>query len=184
MEISVEQVLLEVARNAILSECNDSFEINKEKLVNKFPVLNEQRACFVTLNLDGRLRGCIGSLVAHRSLIDDVVLNAYNAAFSDLRFDRLTPQEFKQIDIEISVLTPAVKLPYENIDDLKEKIKIGEHGVILELDGERATFLPQVWQQIPNFDGFFTQLSKKAGFSDNCLSSHPTIYTYTAIKIR
>lgn len=184
MEISVEQVLLEVARNTILSEFNDSFEVNKEKLENKFPILKEQRACFVTLNLNGRLRGCIGSLVAHRSLLDDVVSNAYNAAFSDLRFNRLTPKEFKEVDIEISVLTPAVKLPYEDVNDLKEKIKVGEHGVILELDGKRATFLPQVWEQIPNFDDFFIQLSKKAGFAKSCLENHPTIYTYTAIKIR
>ena len=184
MEISVEQVLLEVARNTILSEFDSSFEINKEKLIEKYPILNEQRACFVTLNLHGKLRGCIGSLVAHRSLLDDVISNAYNAAFSDLRFNRLTALEFKNIDIEISVLTPAVKLEYENTQDLKEKIKIGEHGVILELEGKRATFLPQVWEQLSSFEQFFTQLSKKAGFSKNCLEDKPSIYTYTAIKIK
>ena len=184
MEISVEQVLLEVARNTILSEFDSSFEINKEKLIEKYPILNEQRACFVTLNLSGRLRGCIGSLVAHRSLLDDVISNAYNAAFSDLRFNRLTALEFKNIDIEISVLTPAVKLEYENTQDLKEKIKIDEHGVILELEGKRATFLPQVWEQLSSFEEFFTQLSKKAGFSQNCLEHKPSIYTYTAIKIK
>ena len=184
MEISVEQVLLEVARNTILSEFDNSFEINKQKLLDKYPILNEQRACFVTLNLNKKLRGCIGSLVAHRSLLDDVISNAYNAAFSDLRFNRLSPFEFKNIDIEISVLTPAVKLQYENTEDLKEKIKVGEHGVILELDGKRATFLPQVWEQLPTFEQFFTQLSKKAGFAQSCLENKPTIYTYTAIKIK
>lgn len=184
MQISVEQVLLEVARNSILSEFNDAFNIDREKLLDKYPVLKEQRACFVTLNLNGRLRGCIGSLVAHRSLLDDVISNAYNAAFSDMRFDRLTPVEFKNIQIELSVLTPAAKLPYEDENDLRDKIKINEHGVILELDGKRATFLPQVWEQLTTFDEFFTQLSKKAGFSQNCLENKPTIYTYTAIKIK
>ncbi|MGM0518047.1 MAG: AmmeMemoRadiSam system protein A [Campylobacterota bacterium] len=184
MEISVEQVLLEVARNSILSEFENSFSINKEMLLEKFPILKEQRACFVTLNSNGKLRGCIGSLVAHKNLLDDVISNAYNAAFSDMRFNRLTPLEFKNIDIEISVLTPAVKLPYESESDLREKITPNEHGVILELDGKRATFLPQVWEQLPTFDEFFTQLSKKAGFSKNCIENKPTIYTYTAIKIK
>lgn len=182
--MKVEQALLEVARNSILHEFNSSFIIDKEALIKEHPILSEQRACFVTLNLNGRLRGCIGSLIAHKPLIDDVIHNAYNAAFSDLRFNRLSPEEFKHISIEISVLTPAIKLPYENVEDLKEKIKVGEHGVILELDGKRATFLPQVWEQIPNFDDFFTQLSKKAGFTDSCLEDLPTIYTYTAIKIK
>ena len=79
-----------LARNTILSEFDSSFEINKQKLIEKYPILNEQRACFVTLNLNGKLRGCIGSLVANKSLLDDVISNAYNAAFSDLRFNRLT----------------------------------------------------------------------------------------------
>ena len=184
MEISVEQVLLEAARSTILSEFDNSFYIDKEKLKSRFPILKEQRACFVTLNLNGRLRGCIGSLVAHRTLLDDVISNAYNAAFSDMRFDRLTPVEFKNIAIELSVLTPAVKLPYEDEQDLKQKIKVNEHGVILELDGKKATFLPQVWEQLPTFEEFFNHLSKKAGFSKNCLYKHPTIYTYTAIKIK
>lgn len=184
MQVSVEAILLEVARNTILSEFDDSFEINKEKLFEKYPILKENRACFVTLNLNGRLRGCIGSLVAHRNLLDDVISNTYNAAFSDLRFNRLSFNEFKSISIEISVLTPALFLEYKDKSDLKEKIKVGEHGVILELDEKRATFLPQVWEQIPNFEDFFTQLSKKAGFSDNILEKHPKIYTYTAIKIK
>lgn len=182
--MSVEQVLLEVARTVILGEFNDSFKIDKEALLKQFDVLKEQRACFITLTLNGKLRGCIGSLVAHRNLLDDVMHNAYNAAFSDLRFNRLSFEEFKHIKIEISVLTPAVKLPYENTQDLKEKIKPFEHGVILELDGKRSTFLPQVWEQLPEFEDFFTHLSKKAGFSSNCLEQKPTIYTYTAIKIK
>lgn len=184
MDISVEQILLEVARNSILHEFNSSFIIDKKALIKEHPILDEKRACFVTLNLNGRLRGCIGSLVANKSLIDDIIHNAYNAAFSDLRFDRLTPAEFKQVSIELSVLTPAIKLEYEDTKDLKEKIKIGEHGVILELDGKRATFLPQVWEQLPLFEDFFSHLCKKAGLSESCLEKHPLIYTYTAIKIK
>jgi len=182
--MKIENILLELARVSILNEFNNSFKIDKQMLLKKFPVLNEQRACFVTINLNNKLRGCIGSLVAHRSLLEDVLDNAHGSAFSDLRFNRLTYEEFNDINIEISVLTPAIKLPYENVEDLKNKIKVGVHGVILELEGKRATFLPQVWEQIPSFDNFFTQLSKKAGFDDLCLDKNPTIYTYTATKIK
>ncbi len=85
---------------------------------------------------------------------------------------------------ELNKLLPAVVLKYDGIEDLKTKIKPFEHGVILEYQNKRATFLPQVWDQIPNFEDFFTQLSKKAGFSKSCLDLHPIICTYTAIKIK
>jgi AmmeMemoRadiSam system protein A len=182
--MKIEEILLEIARISILNEFNHSFKIDKESLKKKFPLLNEKRACFVTINLDGKLRGCIGSLVAHRTLLEEIISNAHNSAFSDLRFPRLTKEEFKKIDIEISILTPAVKLEYTGIEDLKTKIKPFEHGVILESKNKRATFLPQVWEQIPSFDDFFEQLSKKAGFSKSCLESHPIICTYTATKIK
>ena len=182
--MKIENILLEIARTSILNEFTHSFKIDKESLKKKFPILNEKRACFVTINLDGKLRGCIGSLVAHRTLLEEIISNAHNSAFSDLRFSRLTYEEFRKIDIEISILTPAVKLEYTGIEDLKTKIKPFEHGVILEYQNKRATFLPQVWDQIPLFDDFFTQLSKKAGFSKSCLDSHPIICTYTASKIK
>jgi uncharacterized protein len=182
--MKIEDILLEIARTSILNEFNHSFKIDKESLKKMFPILNETRACFVTINLNGKLRGCIGSLVAHRTLLEEIISNAHNSAFSDLRFSRLTYEEFKKIDIEISILTPAVKLEYTGIEDLKTKIKPFEHGVILECQNKKATFLPQVWDQIPSFDDFFTQLSKKAGFSKSCLDLHPVICTYTALKIK
>jgi uncharacterized protein len=182
--MKIEELLLEIAKTSILNEFNNSFKMDKENLKKEFPILNEQRACFVTLNLNGNLRGCIGSLVAHRTLLEDLISNSQSAAFSDLRFPRLSYEEFKNINIEISILTPAVKLEYKNIEDLKNKIKPFEHGVILECENKKATFLPQVWEQIPSFDDFFTQLSKKAGFTKSCLDLNPNIYTYTAIKIK
>jgi hypothetical protein len=178
------EVLLEIARLSILNEFDDSVTIDKDGLKKEFPFLNEQGACFVTLNLDGSLRGCIGSLVAHQSLIDDIISNARSAAFSDLRFPRLTYSEFKNISIEISILTPSIKLDYSSLEDLKSKIIPNKHGVILECQNKRATFLPQVWEQLPNFDDFFTHLSLKAGFLGSCLSLNPSIYTYTVIKVK
>jgi len=182
--MTLENTLLEIVRASILNSFNSSFKIDKVSLTQQFPLLVEKRATFVTLNLDGRLRGCIGSLIPHRSLLDDVIENAKKSAFGDPRFKKLTYEEFQNITIEISVLTPAVLLDYTNEADLKEKIKPFEHGVILQCENKQATFLPQVWEQIPNFEDFFTHLSKKAGFESSCLEKHPILYTYTAIKIK
>ena len=182
--MQVEQLLLEVARTSILNRFDNNFLINKKQILEQHEVLGSTRACFVTLNLNGRLRGCIGSLVAHRSLLDDVIENAQKAAFEDPRFAALSYNEFRSIDIELSVLTPAVALEYEDTQDLKNKIIPKEHGVILELGKYRATYLPQVWDQIDTFEEFFTSLSIKAGLEESCLEEHPQIYTYTAIKIK
>ena len=182
--MQVEQLLLQVARTSILNRFDNSFLINKSELLKKHEVLGSTRACFVTLNLNGRLRGCIGSLIAHKSLLDDVIENAQKAAFKDPRFKPLSLDEFKNIDIELSVLTPAIALEYADTKDLKSKIKPKEHGVILELGKYRATYLPQVWDQIETFEEFFTSLSIKAGLKESCLENHPKIYTYTAIKIK
>ena len=178
-----ERVLIELARVSILSEFNNTIQIDKDSLKKKFPFLNEKGACFVTLNLNGKLRGCVGSLIAHRSLIDDIISNAKSAAFSDSRFQRLTYEEFEKIEIEISILTPPIRLEYSSVEDLKNKIIPNKHGVILEYQNKRATFLPQVWEQIPDFYNFFTQLSLKAGFESSCLAFNPTIYTYTVSKV-
>ncbi|MGM0622616.1 MAG: AmmeMemoRadiSam system protein A [Campylobacterota bacterium] len=144
--------------------------------------LQEQKACFVTLELDGNLRGCIGSLIAHRTLLQDLVHNAQSAAFEDPRFAPLTPQEFERLDIEISVLTTPQELPYTDIDDLRQKIIPHTHGVIIKQNSAQATFLPSVWQQLPGFDLFFSHLCQKAGLGSNCLEKKPQIYTYEAIK--
>lgn len=177
-------VLMELARVSILSEFNNTIQINKDSLKKKYPFLNEKRACFVTLNLNGKLRGCVGSLIAHRSLIDDIISNAKSAAFSDPRFQRLTYEEFQNIEIEISILTPPVRLEYSSVEDLRNKIIPNKHGVILKYENKSATFLPQVWEQIPNFYDFFTQLSLKAGFQSSCLDFNPIIYIYTVSKVK
>ena len=180
----VEDTLLEVAKISILNRFDDSFKIDKADLLNRHTILTTHGACFVTINLNGRLRGCIGSLAAHRNLLDDVIENAQKAAFEDPRFKPLTYEEFKYCSVELSILRPAVKLEYSDVADLKTKIGVGVHGVVLQLDGKRATYLPQVWEQIPTFEEFFESLSKKAGFSESVLEKHPNIFTYTVIKIK
>ncbi len=176
--------ILKLAHDTIQSYLQPTQVISKESLSKKYPQFSQKAAVFVTLNLNGNLRGCIGSLVAHRDLYDDIVHNATSAAFNDPRFAPLRLEEFKNIDIEVSLLSPAIQLPYEDIDDLKSKINIGQDGVILKQDSYQATFLPQVWEQLPTFEQFFAHLCNKAGLQTSCLQNHPKIYTYKVEKIK
>ncbi len=178
------KLLLELASKSIESEFDSSIAFDKKKLLNENPILNEVRACFITLTLNGKLRGCIGSLLAHRTLLEDILHNAKSAAFADLRFDRLTKKEFEKIKIEISILSVPSALEYSDFNDLEKKIVPNVHGVILELNGKKATFLPQVWEQLPTFNEFMVHLCKKAGLEPNKLPGLPKIHTYEARKIK
>jgi AmmeMemoRadiSam system protein A len=177
-------LLLALAQKSIESHFDDEVTFDKESLLKNYSILNEQRATFVTLTLDGKLRGCIGSLIAHRTLLEDIIHNAKAAAFSDLRFDRLSFEEFKNIKIEISLLTVPQDLDFKDLDDLKFKLEENKPGVILELDGKRATFLPQVWEQLPEVDMFLSHLCQKAGLNPKQLRALPNIQTYEAQKIK
>lgn len=123
-------------------------------------------AAFVTLRMrNGNLRGCIGSLIAHRPLIEDVRSNAIAAAFEDPRFPPLTAEELVDIVIEVSVLTEPEPLPYADAEELIRKLKPDVDGVIIERGRHRATFLPQVWDQLPMPEEFLSHLCYKAGLS-------------------
>lgn len=147
-------------------------------LLAQEPDLALKGAVFVTLTQAGELRGCIGSLVAYRSLGEDLIANAKAAAFDDPRFSPLGRQELDYTDIEVSVLSEPLPCDYENWDELRSKIQPGEDGVILRMQGQQATFLPQVWEQLPDFDHFFSHLAQKAGIYDDIFSLHPEIETY------
>ena len=126
----------------------------------------EKLACFVTLTLNGELRGCIGSLIGRQKLWKDVQENAINAAFSDYRFHALEKPELKQIKIEVSVLSKSKPLKFKTPEELLEKIN-STMGIILYKDNFSATFLPQVWEQIPDKEQFLQHLSIKAGLDEN-----------------
>ena len=177
------RVILELAKDAIKEAVLNTKIINKEELLKKHPWLKQKGAVFVTINEFNQLRGCIGSILAYRPLIDDIIENAKAAALSDPRFKPLSKEELDKIEVEVSILTPPKPLNYKDIEDLKRKIKPGVHGVILNLKGYQATYLPSVWEQLPNFDLFFASLCQKAGLPSNCLEYHPQIYVYEAIKI-
>lgn len=180
----INNILLEIAHDSIKSRFDDQIKIDKEKLLKKYPFLEEPGACFVTLNLNNELRGCIGSLEVYGMLIDDIIENAYNAAFLDPRFLELTQEEYNKIDLEISVLTPALKLEYTNLEDLKSKIKTGVHGVVLEDEDSRSTFLPQVWEQYSNFEEFFEKLLHKGSFDNDALEKGIGVSIYEVIEVK
>lgn len=120
---------------------------------------------FVTLHIRGQLRGCIGTIEPVKSLAEGVRENAVFAAFQDTRFTPLTRDEFERIDIEVSVLTVPEPLAYEGAADLAAKLTPHQDGVVLKKGGARATFLPQVWEQLPEPDTFLAQLCSKAGLA-------------------
>ena len=125
--------------------------------------LNEWRASFVTLKIAGNLRGCIGTLQPLRELLDDVVHNAHAAAFRDPRFPPLAAGEVARMQIEISVLDEPEKLVAGNRDELLQSLRPGRDGLIVAAASRRATFLPSVWESLPDSGEFVTQLWKKAG---------------------
>ena len=185
IDANLKRAMLSIARIAIKEEFLGHKELTdevKQRLITMFPRLAEPGAVFVTINERSSLRGCIGSLVAHRPLIDDIIENAKAAAFGDPRFPPLSPEEFDQITIEISLLSEPKPLPYTDIEDLRQKIVPGRDGVVLKLDGRQATFLPQVWEDLPDFDQFFAHLCLKAGLPGNCLEYHPEILVYHVEK--
>ena len=157
-------------------------KIDRDAMVREYPLLQEPIATFVTLNLHGELRGCIGSLTSRRPLIDDIIANAKAAAFHDPRFSPLTTSEYLHCSVEISLLTPPKELEYSDVADLKAKIRPGIDGVILKLGNHQATFLPQVWEQLPDFEQFFAHLCQKAGLYSDALKEHPEIHIYQVEK--
>lgn len=130
------------------------------------PVFREKRAVFVTLSKRQALRGCIGSLVAVESLAESVRRNAVNAALHDPRFPPLTLEELESVHIEISVLGVPQPLPYSDTEHLLTQLEPGRDGLILQgPGGARATFLPQVWRQLPAAADFLSALCRKAGLA-------------------
>ena len=125
--------------------------------------LRPPRATFVTLEIAGRLRGCIGTLVAYQPLVLDVAAHAYAAAFEDPRFPELTSDEFPRLDICISVLSPPEPLRFDSEKALLAQLRPGVDGLILQFHNYRATFLPAVWESLPDPYVFLAQLKQKAG---------------------
>lgn len=128
---------------------------------------SEQCGTFVTLTIDGGLRGCIGHIIPRESLIEGIKVNAINAAFRDPRFSPMTKDEWGKVRIEISILSKPQPCPYRDATDLLDKLRPGRDGVIIKKGHAQATFLPQVWEQLPDQKEFLTHLCSKAGLDGN-----------------
>ena len=144
--------------------------------------LAEPAATFVTLTRHGALRGCIGTLEAHRALRDDVIANALAAAFRDPRFPPVSAAEWPTISLEVSRLTPAVPLPVADEADLLRQLRPQQDGIILRCGQRRATFLPQVWDQLPTPREFISRLKEKAGLPAHFWSPDMEVARYTVSK--
>ncbi|WP_425310441.1 AmmeMemoRadiSam system protein A [Ammonicoccus fulvus] len=169
-------VLLPLAREAIAVTLDVPVESSPE------PVdawLDEPGASFVTLHLAGRLRGCIGTLQAYRSIRDDVRGNARAAAFEDPRFGPLTREEYAGIDLEVSLLSPPEEMPWSSEAELLREVRPGVDGLLLQAGSHRGTFLPQVWDQLPDPQVFFQNLKSKAGLGRKSWGRDWRVFRYT-----
>lgn len=162
LSLALRQRLLQIAREAVFHRLTRSGDLNIN--LDHFPAeLKVARATFVTLNIEGRLRGCIGSLQAHRELVRDVAGNALSAAFSDPRFKPMTLPEFDCTEVHLSILSPPAVLPITGRADLIANLRPGIDGLIIEEAGRRATYLPSVWNQLKDPELFVSELRAKAG---------------------
>ena len=159
-----------------------------EKLGKPLPVdarharLHEPGATFVTLTQQGQLRGCIGSLEAHRPLAHDVRENALAAAFRDPRFTPLAVEEFEFTSVEVSLLTPAMPLAFRDEADFMAQLRPGIDGIVFQYGRHRSTFLPQVWESLPDSVQFMQQLKRKAGLPPNFWHETVSISRYEVTK--
>jgi uncharacterized protein len=141
--------------------------------------LRENLACFVTLNRNGLLRGCIGHLEARQPLVQDLVENAFAAAFRDPRFPALSEPELSGLELHISILSPARPMEFSSEQGLINQMRPGVDGLILECKGHSGTFLPSVWESLPDAPSFLNHLKLKAGLGSDFWSDDIRVYRYT-----
>ena len=172
------QKLVKLARQTIAERLGKrSGKVDQESMTDS--VFKEKRGTFVTLTINKQLRGCIGNLDSTDSIVDGIERNAVNAAFRDPRFPALKANELDRVDIEVSILTDPQPLEYRDSKDLLSKLRVNVDGVILRKGAFSATFLPQVWEQLPQPEEFLSHLCTKAGLpSDTWQKGHLEILTY------
>jgi AmmeMemoRadiSam system protein A len=171
------QILLKIARSAI----GHQFGL-PEVEVPAAEWLTEKKATFVTLHLFDELKGCIGSIRAYRPLREDVHQNAISAAFEDYRFEPLKSEEFTHLEVEVSVLSPLKEMTFSSEEDALSQFRPGIDGILFECGSHRATYLPQVWEKLPNRRSFLWSLKQKAGLPENFWDSRVRLHRYTLEK--
>jgi len=174
-------IITRLARAAIARHLGISFD---EPASPEADWLQEQAATFVTLQMQGNLRGCIGTLEARRSLLEDVRANAIAAAFHDSRFPPLNAGEFAHVQIEVSVLSVPEAMHARSEAIACSRLRPGIDGVVIKFGAHRATFLPQVWDQLPEPKDFMAHLKVKAGLAVNFWHPELLLYKYQVHKYR
>ena len=178
---SDKQTLLEVARDSI--QYGLQYAGPKPIDLKNFPAsLQALRATFVTLRIQENLRGCIGSLDPIRPLVRDVAYNAYAAAFKDPRMSPLTFTELNKINISISILSPLESLDLQSETELLNFLKPGVHGLVLVSGHQRGTFLPSVWEMLPDPKDFIQGVKQKAGISAKSWPAGMQASIYTSLS--
>ena len=176
------QLLINLARNAILNElAGKTTNTKADTSILAFQDERFQAHCgtFVTLKIKGQLRGCIGNLTPEGSVLEGVKRNAVNAAFHDPRFSSISAAELDRTQIEVSILTEPLPLAYRDSQDLIQKLRVNVDGVIIRKGHASATFLPQVWEQLPRPENFLNHLCMKAGLpADAWKNSKLEVLTY------
>ena len=173
------QVLLPLARAAIASQWGLSHAARED-----LPWLRQQGACFITLMQGDTLRGCIGTLRAHRALADDVKANAAAAAFRDPRFSPLAAAEFGTVALEISVLSALEAMTCADEPDALRQLRAGMDGVVFDYGHHSSTFLPQVWETFREPTEFLAHLKYKAGLPPDFWDREVKLSRYTVAKWR
>lgn len=176
-------LLLQIARAAISNVLGQAVAL-PEPTGQAADVLQAPGASFVTLNQQGQLRGCIGSLQAHRPLITDIQANAIAAALHDPRFSPLTLVELDITTVEVSVLSAMQPLPFTSEAHALAQLRPGVDGVVFEFRHYRSTFLPQVWEQLPNARQFMAHLKHKAGLAPDFWAAEVSLQRYTVSKFK
>jgi AmmeMemoRadiSam system protein A len=166
-------------RRAVVADDAEPGDSDPLSSGNPDPWLDIPGASFVTLTQAGSLRGCIGSLEAYRPLRDDVAANAVSAALRDPRFRPLAAHELAMAQIEVSVLSPPEPYPFTDRADALSRLRPGIDGLTLEYGSHRGTFLPQVWDSLPEPDDFLTHLVRKAGLPSGWWDDHARLSRYT-----
>jgi AmmeMemoRadiSam system protein A len=172
-------VLLPLARAAIAGQLGLSQSASEDA-----PWLRREGASFITLKREGRLRGCIGTLRAHRTLVEDVKANALGAAFRDPRFKPLTADEFVGVAVEVSVLSALEPLRFTDERDALRQLRVGVDGVVFQFGHHNGTFLPQVWEDYKEPAEFLAHLKYKAGLPPDFWDSEVKLARYTVYKWR
>jgi AmmeMemoRadiSam system protein A len=168
--------LLRLARGSIEAGLSAGRSAPAPAIVS--PALNEPRATFVTLSVHDDLRGCCGSMESRFPLAEDVWRNAWASAFTDPRFPALTPAEYASTHLHISVLTPLERVPVTSEADLLAALRPGIDGLLLAMGPSRATFLPAVWESLPNPFDFLRHLKMKAGWPATFWSPQILVWRY------